>query len=134
MKDRCKELKLDDNITFTGHIPHENIVEYFQKLSVFIAVSTRESFGVSILEAAACGVPAVTSNVGGLPEVNKDKVTGFLIQPNNASLLAEKILKLYENDKLWHLMSNNARKRVVKLFDWDLSVDQMKELYKKYQC
>ena len=100
MKEKCKKYNLDKNVKFTGYIMHEEIVKYFQKLSVFIAVSKRESFGVSILEAASCGIPAITSNVGGLPEVNKNLKTGYIIEENNGEKLSEKIIKLYNNDKL----------------------------------
>ena len=102
-----------------------------QRLSIFIAVSTRESFGVSVLEAAACGIPAITSNVGGLPEVNKHDETGIVILPERPNELAEKIIYLYKNNQ-WRLkLGNNARRRVVSDFNWDKSVSQMLKIYDK---
>ena len=77
-------------------IYNDKTINYFQKLSIFIAVSTRESFGVSILEAGSCEVPAITSDVGGLPEVNLDKKTGFVIGPKDPEILAQKIIYLYK--------------------------------------
>ena len=133
MKQKCKKLKIEKNFKFTGYILHENIVEYFQKLSIFVAVSTRESFGVSILEAAACGIPAITSNVGGLPEVNNDQESGFLIPPKNAKLLAQKILKLYKDEELRKNMGNNARFNVVNNFDWQKNIIKMKNIYNYYK-
>ena len=132
MKDKVKKLKLNNNIKFTGYISHDNIVEYFQKLSVFVAMSRRESFGVSILEAASCGVPAITSNVGGLPEVNKNLETGYIIEVNNAKILSEKIIKLYNNDKLRKKMGKNARKRVIEKFDWQQNLEKMITIYSNY--
>ena len=131
MKEKCKKLNLEKNIKFTGYIPHNEIVKYFNKLSVFIAVSTRESFGVSILEAASCRIPAITSNIGGLPEVNAHNHTGFVIPTNNPKILSDKIMKFYNEKTLLLKMGNNARKRVLKFFDWQNSVDQMIEVYKK---
>ena len=133
MKRKTADLGLSNYVKFSGYIPHENIVEYYQKLSVFIAVSTRESFGVSILEAASCGIPAITSNVGGLPEVNENQKTGFVIPPNNALMLAKKIVTLYEKEVLRKTMGENARKKVIQNFDWQKNVDQMKEIYNNYQ-
>jgi L-malate glycosyltransferase len=133
MKEKSRKLKLEKNIIFKGHIIHEKTIDYFQKLSVFIAVSTRESFGVSILEAGACGIPSITSNVGGLPEVNKDQLTGFIIPPNNPEILANKIINLYENEALRKKMGNNARVRVVNQFNWSNNIKQMLNIYKNFQ-
>ena len=132
MKEKCRKYNLDKNIRFTGYIPHKDIVKYFQKLSVFVAVSTRESFGVSILEAASCGIPSITSNVGGLPEVNENLKTGYLIEANNGEILSEKIIKLYNNDKLRKEMGKKARKRVLDKFDWNQNLEKMITIYRKY--
>ena len=102
-----------------------------KKLSIFIAVSTRESFGVSILEAAACGIPAITSDVGGLPEVNKHNETGLVIPPNQPEELAEKIINLYKNNELRKKLGHQARQRVKSDFSWDKSVSQMLKIYDK---
>ena len=129
MKDKVKKLKLNNNIEFTGYIPHDNIVKYFQKLSVFVAMSRRESFGVSILEAASCGVPSITSNIGGLPEVNENLQTGFNIEVDDSKLLSEKIIELYNNIDLRNKMGFNARKRVESKFNWVQNVKEMIEIY-----
>lgn len=131
MVEKCKKLNLENHVQFAGHAPHEFIVDWFQRLSIFIAVSTRESFGVSILEAAACGIPAITSNVGGLPEVNKHDETGIVIPSESPDELAEKIIYLYKNNQLRLKLGNNARRRVVSDFNWDKSVSQMLKIYDK---
>ena len=91
-------------------MPSQKVVEYLNKLSVFIAVSTRESFGVSVLEASACEIPCITSDVGGLPEVNKNNHSGFLIPAQNPKLLAEKILIFYKDRELASKMGQKGRK------------------------
>ncbi len=133
MKEKCRKLNINSNIKFTGYISHDKIVSYFQKLSVFIAVSRRESFGVSILEAASCGIPAITSNVGGLPEVNEDMSTGFVIQANDAKILSDKIIELYNNHSLRKKMGFNARKRVLNSFNWEQNIDKMLKIYNSYK-
>ena len=131
MKLKVKKLKLEKNIKFFGHVPHNKTINYFQKLSIFIAVSTRESFGVSILEAGSCEVPAITSDVGGLPEVNIDKKTGFVIGPKDPEILAQKIIYLYKNEVLRKKMGKNARERIITQFNWTKNVRQMLKIYKK---
>jgi len=129
MKIKSSELSLDNFVNFEVFISPENVVEYYQKMSIFISVSTRESFGVSILEAASCQVPAITSNVGGLPEVNKHNETGLVIPPESPKELAYAIKKLYNNNALKNTMGKNARNRVKEKFNWNNNVQKMITVY-----
>lgn len=129
MKLKCKTLKIESHVTFAGFIPHEKVVQYYQRLSVFVSVSTRESFGVSILEAAACEVPAITSNVGGLPEVNQHNETGWVISPGKPRELADAIKKLYNDNHLRTQLGKNARRRVIQKFNWKTNVQKMIHIY-----
>ena len=72
MKKKIIDYNLQNRIKLSGFVDHDKIVSKYNRLSIFVAVSLRESFGVSILEAAACSVPSITSNIGGLVEVNLD--------------------------------------------------------------
>ncbi len=131
MRQKATTLNINNHVEFTGMIPYDEIVNYHQKLSLFVAMSTRESFGVAVLEAAACGVPAITSNVGGLPEVNKDKYSGLVINPNDSKALAKLILEFYNNRDYINKLGENARDRVIKKFDWNNNVKQMIDVYNK---
>lgn len=132
MKEKVKKYNLNNNFKFTGFVPHENVKEYYHKLSIFIAVSTRESFGVSILEAAGCEIPSITSNVGGLNEVNINNETGIIINADDPHQLAESIVKLYEKDSLRKKFGFNARKNVIENFNWNDNVNSMISLYEKF--
>ncbi len=132
MKQKVDKYNLKKNFKFVGFVPHKNVINYYHKLSIFIAVSTRESFGVSILEAAACEIPSITSNVGGLKEVNINNETGIVINANDPLKLAKSIVKLYENDDLRKKFGFNARKNVVENFNWDNNVNSMKTIYEKF--
>ena len=132
MKQKATRLDLNDFVKFTSGVSHQEIVEYHRKLSVFIAVSTRESFGVAVLEAAACGVPAITSDIGGLPEVNENNKTVNFIKPNNTRDLANSIIEFYNNPVYRKKFGRNARERVVAKFDWENSVKKMINIYNQY--
>lgn len=132
MQQKAKDLNLHDRIKFVGFIPHPNVIKYFNDLSVFVAVSERESFGVSVLEAAACKIPSITSNIGGLPEVNIDNETGIIINPNDSKKLAESIVTLYDNDRLRARLAENARKRVSRLFNWKNDLNNMIKIYEQF--
>ena len=133
MKKKTIKYKLEDHFNFVGFVEHKRIIDYYNKISLFVAVSTRESFGVSILEAAACEIPSITSNIGGLVEVNSHNETGIVINPNDPNKLAEVIVKLYENDVLRLKLGKNGRKRVLEKFNWENSVDKMIQIYKSYE-
>ena len=91
-----------------------------------------ESFGVSVLEASACEIPVITSNVGGLKEVNLHKKTGIVIKKDNPGQLANSILKLYHDDTLRINLAKTARMNVVKNFNWECNLRQMIDIYSKY--
>ena len=129
MQKKAASLMLQEHINFAGHIPHQNVIKYYNSLSIFIAVSRRESFGVSVVEAGACGIPSITSNIGGLTEVNLNNRTGLVISPNKPRELAESILKLYANDELRKKLGKGARNHVINNFNWSDNVDQMIKIY-----
>lgn len=131
MEKKAFDLKIGNNVNFLGFVPHHKTIDYFNELSIFVAVSTRESFGVSVLEAAACEIPSITSNIGGLVEVNKNGETGLIINPNNPKELAEAIIKLYENNKLRKILGRQARERVIKYFNWENNVIHQLDIYRK---
>ncbi len=132
MEQKAKDLKIEDKIKFVGFVDHKKVLKYYNNLSIFIAVSKRESFGVSILEAASCGIPSITSNIGGLTEVNIHNETGVVINPDDPKKLAESIVKLYEQEELRLKLGKNARKRVEKKFNWKNNVSEMIKVYKNY--
>ena len=133
MEQRVKNLNIDKNVKFLGFVPHKSVVEYYNCFSIFVVVSTRESFGVSVLEAAACEIPSITSNVGGLKEVNKNNETGIIVEPNDPISLADSIINLYEQNSLRLKLGENARKRVIKKFNWQENLNQMIRVYKHLQ-
>ena len=133
MQQKAANLNIKNNIKFIGFIDHKHVIDYYHDISIFVAVSTRESFGVSVLEAAACEIPSITSNIGGLIEVNSHNETGIVIEPNKPKKLAESILKLYDNDNLRLRLGKNARKRVVKLYNWENNVANMINLYNTFK-
>tara|TARA_Y100001935_G_scaffold137463_1_gene113761 strand:- start:6733 stop:7827 length:1095 start_codon:yes stop_codon:yes gene_type:complete len=130
MIQKVDELGLNEKISFKGFVQHDKIVDYFNRLSIFIAVSERESFGVSVIEAASCEIPSITSNIGGLIEVNLHNKTGFVVNVDDAKDLAKNILKLYKDEKMRLKFGNFARQRVLNEFNWEKNLQQMINIYK----
>lgn len=130
LQELTKDLHTDDKTIFTGKVPFVDVPKYHNMLSVFVSVSNSESFGVAIIEASACAKPVVVSNVGGLPEVVEDGVSGFVVPPRDEIETAKAIEKLISNEALRTRIGNNGRDRVRKLYNWDDNVKQMINVYK----
>jgi len=122
-------LKLDKFIDFIGKIPYNEIVSEYQKLAIFINPSRFESFGVSILEASACGLPVIATKAGGQIELVKENETGLLVEPENVKQLAKSIITLIENEKMREKYGENARLFVLKNYQLNTSIQQLLKHY-----
>ena len=131
LKNLVIELNLEEKVVFSGQIPHKKVPEYFNMLSVSVSVSVSnsESFGVAVIEASACEKPVVVSNVGGLPEVVEDGITGFVVKPKDPIDTANAIEKLILDKKLRDRMGREGKKRVSRFYNWNENVSQMAGIY-----
>jgi glycosyltransferase involved in cell wall biosynthesis len=100
---------------------------------LFLLPSSHESFGLAALEAMAARVPVISTNTGGLPEVNIDGVTGFLSNVGDVKSMTENSLKILQNPDLKAEMSQNARKRAEE-FDISRIVPLYEALYEKIRA
>lgn len=130
LKQLTKDLNIENKTIFTGKVPFEDVPRYHNMLSVSVSVSNSESFGVAIIEASACAKPVVVSNVGGLPEVVEDGITGFVVPPRDEKETAKAIEKLILDEELRTIVGNRGRERVKKLYNWNVNVAQMIGIYK----
>lgn len=131
LEKQASRLGLDSILTFTGRVSHNQVPEELRKLDVFAALSRldSESFGVAVIEAGACGLPVVVSNVGGLPEVVVDGKTGIVVPKEDPHAAAAALRTLVLDADLRRKMGEAGRQRVVSHYDWNENVRQMIELY-----
>ncbi|MBV9962824.1 MAG: glycosyltransferase family 1 protein [Parafilimonas sp.] len=133
---RLKKIAEEENVahcvTFTGR-RNRNVLRYFYAAAdVFITTPWYEPFGITPLEAMACGTPVIGSNVGGIKYSVKDGESGFLVPPKDSNALAEKIETLVTNDVLLTAMKRNAVKRVNKYFTWSSVAEAVHNLYEQF--
>jgi len=102
-------------------ISEENLIKEYNKSKIVLTLSKNEPFGLSIIEAMACGVPVIALNEGGFKESVVDNKTGFLIKRNPYDLKA-KIDLLLEDDNLRDRLGKAGRNRVLTNFTWKISV------------
>jgi glycosyltransferase involved in cell wall biosynthesis len=105
---------VSDNIHQLGHIPFEELGKYYRKASVFVMPSYYETFGISVIEAMAHGLPVVASSAGALPELVKDSVNGLVVEPGNARTLSDALLNILTNPKK-AIELGKAGKEIVRL-------------------
>ncbi|MCZ0756423.1 glycosyltransferase [Anoxybacillus sp. J5B_2022] len=119
--------------TFTGRVPNTDVPKYINKMDIFAVPSTEdsESFGVAAVEAMACGVPVVVSNVGGLPEVVKKDVTGLIVPKENPDALADAFKRLLSDADLRHQMGENGIQHVKEHYHWIDNANSMLKLYEQ---
>jgi N-acetyl-alpha-D-glucosaminyl L-malate synthase BshA len=95
---RATEHGLADAVMFAGE--QQDLVPWLSAADLFLLPSAKESFGLAALEAMACEVPVVTSNVGGLPEIVEDDVTGFACRPDDLEMMADRSVALLTTPEL----------------------------------
>lgn len=125
------ELGIGDRVRFPGRIPHADVPATIRGMDVFVVPSVRdsESFGVAAVEAQACGVPVIVSDVGGLPEVVQDGVTGYVVAPRDPSALAARMTELAADAPLRARMGAAGRAHAVQAYSWDRNAGLMLDVY-----
>jgi N-acetyl-alpha-D-glucosaminyl L-malate synthase BshA len=123
-----RELGLYDQVRFLGK--QDAIEEILAVADLFLIPSANESFGLAALEAMACEVPVISSNAGGLPEVNIHGVTGFLADIGDFESMADSALLLLENEEMLKTFSRNAYEQAKK-FDISYVLPQYESYYEK---
>jgi len=109
-------------------INREKVAEYMRNAEIFIMPSLHESFGLPILEAMACGVPVITSNVTGCPEIAGD--AAFLVDPRNTKEIAKAIRQLSNDESLRHQLIQKGLKRAGE-FSWEKSANKHLEVFEQ---
>lgn len=133
LEELAKSLNIDKRCKFLGKIPHDKVPEVLHTFDIFAALSESESesFGVAILEASACGLPVVVSDVGGLPEVVEDGVSGMVVQHNCPQEASEAFWKLYNDKEIRKEMGLSGIDRVDKVYKWEASYEKMLKVFEK---
>lgn len=126
----ARDLKVSKYVKFVGLVENSEKVLYFKSADVFVLPSLYEVFGIVNLEAMACGIPIIASNVGGIPEVVKDGKNGILVPPRNSKSLSDAIIYLLENEDIREKMGKNGMKEVKK-YSWDKIAEMTEKVYKE---
>jgi D-inositol-3-phosphate glycosyltransferase len=137
------ELGVADWVHFTGRRGREALRYYYNAADVFVTTPWYEPFGITPLEAMACGVPVVGSAVGGIRHSVRDRKTGFLVMPHDTAALSERLAYLSQHPEAREVLGQAGRRRVNRLFTWRRVSDLLDAIYgqvtavpvsRKYPC
>jgi glycosyltransferase involved in cell wall biosynthesis len=131
LKELCRELSIDDKVEFAGFVEHERVPEHLARMDIFVvpSVLASETFGVAAVEASACQLPVIASDIGGLPEVIVEGETGFMVPPCDPQAIADKMVLLIKNQDLRKKMGLAGRRFVEKHYVWEANASKMEQLY-----
>src|SRR5205085_352397 len=118
-------------LTFVGRRGRETLKYYYSAADVFVTVPWYEPFGITPVEAMACGTPVLGANVGGIKYTVRDGETGYLVPPRDPERLAERLLHLYQNPKLTSVLSRQAIRRANDLFTWEKVAQSVAAVYEE---
>jgi len=127
LENLANELQLK-HTTFTGRVEHDEINRQYSAADIYLNASKIDNQPLSILEAFQCGVPVVTTNAGGIPDVVTDEITGFLVPVGDYESLAARALKLLTDQQIAQAMIQNARSECTK-YTWSVVCPQWVDVY-----
>jgi len=129
MEDLARKLQVQDNVRFLGK--QEQIEEILLVSDLFLLPSEYESFGLAAMEAMAASVPVISSNAGGLPEINIHGKTGYMAPIGDVKMMSDFAVRLLSDDTLLQQFRKNAKAQAVK-YDLHNIVPQYEKLYSRF--
>lgn len=126
-----KNLQIEKYVQFRGWVENKDIDAYYEKASIVVIPSVwPENFPTVCNEAMSVGRPVIGTNIGGIPEMIDDGVNGYLVEPQNPEQIAEKVIKLFSEEKLLEELGRNARKKAEE-FRIEKYVEKVEKVYEE---
>lgn len=131
-KKLSSDLGLDKYVFWLGLVPQETVVHYLVNSDIAVIPSYRESFGVSAVEAQACGIPVIISNIDGLKEATSPGVTSVVFETGNYKALSSAIIDLYVNKSKREEMGQRARDFVVRNYEYKECFERIEKILNNF--
>ncbi len=119
------------NISMLNSIEHSELIKYYHIAQIFVLPTYYEGLPNAVLEAMACELPVIASNVSGIPEQIEDNVTGFMVPPGDVQCFYKKIVELLDSPDKRTTLGKNARKKVLENFTWNLVAKRIADNYQQ---
>jgi len=132
LKKLVKKLDLSKHVRFVGLVPYSQVSRYLAAADIYVSTCFVDSTSVSLLEAMACGLPPVVTDIPGNREWIEDGENGFLFPPKNSTVLAERVIQLIENPSLRERFGERCFKIIKRRATWRKSVSKMEAIYESF--
>lgn len=123
------ELKMEKTVIFTGHIEHKDLPDYYSAADVLLVTSSYDNFPNVVLEAMACELPIIATNVGGIPMQMINNANGFLVKYRDLEELKNKMLEMTENENFRKEAGKKNKEKVKLKYNWLNSAKKLKKIY-----
>jgi glycosyltransferase involved in cell wall biosynthesis len=128
--DKIRKYGLEDKVELVGWVDGDEKKNLLQEAYLYILPSYHEGLPMSILEAMAAGTPVISTPVGGISDVVKEGINGFLVPPGSPQMIADRIKKVLDNTALWEKFSKNAYNTIKSKFTLEETEKRLYDLYK----
>ncbi|NES87379.1 MAG: colanic acid biosynthesis glycosyltransferase WcaL [Moorea sp. SIO2B7] len=135
IKELVSENDLDSKVKFKGAIAHDKVFSWLSNLDIFVLASKKDSNGdqdgipVVLMEAMAVGIPVISTDISGIPELIQDGVSGFLALPNDPESLSQAIEKLFNLTQPVSQITKVAKRRINEEFDKNINIDRLLKVF-----
>jgi glycosyltransferase involved in cell wall biosynthesis len=133
LRQQVCDLDLDDRVEFLHAMPQSELATWMGNAAVLVLPSSSEGLGRVIVEAMAAGTPVIGSDVGGIPDVIEDHVSGFLVPPGNERMLTERIRWILENPARARAMGRNGHTFAEQFFSTEVYLDGYRQIFRAAQ-
>jgi len=130
LRELARTLGIGDRVRFLGRVPHAELPLVLSQCDLFAQPSIgEEAFGISVVEAMACGLPVLASNNGGLPEIVVEGETGHLLPPGGIVPWREAIARVGADGTLLHRLGSAGRSRAEARFTWAANAERLEAIF-----
>lgn len=133
------ELDLEKQVIFLGYVSEQEKIWLYQLSTVYIMLSKQagkkgdsEGFGISYLEANACGLPVIGSRTGGIPEALEENVSGLLVATDDVEATVAAVIELFRNQSLYQRLAESGRERVLRKYTWAIIASEYQKLFQSF--
>jgi len=122
-------LGLSEVVFLCGRVGRKQSLQFYHSADIYCLPSLMDSSPNSLLEAMSCGLPVVSTEVMGIPELVTQDQNGLLVPPNNEQAIADALLQLLKDSNLRKRFGRNNRQKMVNYFDWKNYIEKLEKIY-----
>lgn len=131
LKELTEKLGLDKYVWFVGFIPHGRLAAYFNASDIYVSTSLSDSTSVTLLEAMACSLPMVLTDIPANREWIENNTNGFIVPKENSAEVAKKVIALIENESLRKEFGSKCLKMVEEKANWVKNMETLDSIYQR---